>query len=360
MNKKFKILYAEDEVAASEVLVNIFNQFDFIDKVDVAHNGHDALELFNKNSDYDIVITDLKMPKKNGLELLQDIFKEKKPYTIITTAFEETEYLKEAIQLGVNKFFTKPLDVLQLVENIQEYYESVIKDLEYEHQKSMLEINSRLITLGEMIDSVIHQWTQPLSVISIENSGNEYVLRALGVTEQGVYESIENIDKNLKYLSETLDEFRSFARPDREKEDFLASKAVSKAMKILSYPIKMASLKIDVNVEEDFNILGYENQFAHILINLINNSRDAYKDNAIEDRVINITINKNGIIFKDFAGGVPDEIIDTIFDANVTSKDYGTGIGLYMSQKIAKNNDCLISVSKEGNSSIFEIKRIEV
>lgn len=355
---KLNILYAEDDKTGSEVLVDILKNFQMINRIDVALDGKRALDLFNKNKDYDVLITDLRMPKIDGIELIENIIKSKKIHTIITTAFEEIDYLKKAIELGVNKFITKPLDISQIVNNLQEYYEEKIKQIEYEHQKSVLEINSKLITMGEMIDSIVHQWSQPLSVISMENSANEYLLKASGFKDKYIYNSMQNIDLNVRHLHETLSDFRTFARPDLQKEHFWVSKSIDKALKIVSYPIKNNNINVKINLKEDFELDGFSNQFSHIIINLINNSKDAFKDNNISDRQINIKLKNEEIIFSDNAGGISEHIINQIFEPNITSKDYGTGIGMYMSKKIAFNNGCKISVKNTKIGAEFKINKI--
>lgn len=357
MSKKLNILYAEDDTTASETLSNILSNFDFIDRIDVANDGLEALNLFNENKDYDVLISDIKMPYINGIELISTISKKRKMHTIITTAFDENQYLKDAIELGVDKFISKPIDINNLIQNLESYYKGIIKEMEFEHQKSLLEMNSKLITMGEMIDSIAHQWSQPLAIIGLENSSNEILLEQMGIKDEDIFKSIENINLNVRHLHDTLSNFRTFVRPDKQKEKFWVSEYINKALKILVYPIKMNRLEVAVNIIEDFEIEGFPNQFSHIIINLINNSKDAFNDNNLEDRQIKIKVLKNEIVFTDNAGGIPENIIDNIFEQNVSSKDYGTGIGMYMSQKIAFNNGCKITVINIENGALFKVSK---
>lgn len=117
-----KVLYVEDEPMISEQIKMILE--DEVDEVFVANNGAEGLELFKKHKDdIDLVITDIQMPKLNGIEMIKEIKKivPNKPI-IITTAFTESEYLVEAIKLGVEKFLQKPIDLHELIDAMSRSY----------------------------------------------------------------------------------------------------------------------------------------------------------------------------------------------------------------------------------------------
>ena len=128
--KNITILYAEDEVALREITLNILKGF--TKEQFVAKNGAEGLELFKKNqSEIDLIITDVNMPIMNGLEMIREI-KSINPNIpiIVATAFSNTEYLLEAIDIGVDKYVLKPIDMkklLQLMSQSLLYHE--LKDL---------------------------------------------------------------------------------------------------------------------------------------------------------------------------------------------------------------------------------------
>lgn len=128
--KNITILYAEDEAALREITLNILKGF--TKKQFVAENGAQGLELFKQNeSEIDLIITDVNMPIMNGLEMIREI-KRINPNIpiIVATAFSNTEYLLEAIDIGVDKYVLKPIDMkklLQLMSQSLLYHE--LKDL---------------------------------------------------------------------------------------------------------------------------------------------------------------------------------------------------------------------------------------
>ena len=107
------ILYAEDEKTSREQLFGIFNLL--FKSVDTAFDGEDAFEQYSQQK-YDIVITDISMPRMNGIELIKKIKKQNPSQNIIIiSAHNNAEYLLEAIEMGVDSFIIKPLQMEQLI-----------------------------------------------------------------------------------------------------------------------------------------------------------------------------------------------------------------------------------------------------
>lgn len=226
---------------------------------------------------------------------------------------------------------------------------------EKKQYKSILEVNSKLITMGEMINNIAHQWLQPLSLIKIVNTTNEFKLKSINYEDEELLKNIDNINQNVEHLTETLNDFRTFLKPDKKPELFKVSSTINKSIKLLDYVIKINSLNINVIKNNDFELNGFASQFTHIFINLINNSKDAFLEKKIENRNIEIIILEDEIIYRDNAGGIDEHILHKIFNSNVTSKEHGTGIGMYMSQKIAENNNCEILIQNIKNGAEFRI-----
>ena len=121
-------------------------------------------------------------------------------------------------------------------------------------------------------------------------------------------------------------------------------------------------ITIEVNILDDFKIESIENEFKHVILNIINNSKDAFNENSTKDRKIIIFTQKNDssrkLMIQDNAGGIPEYIISTIFNANVTSKTdgKGTGIGLYMTKQIIEKYSGSINVKNANEGALFTIK----
>ncbi len=114
--KELSLLYVEDESAVREIFYEMMKRY--FKKVFVAKDGEEGLELFKKH-DPDIVITDIRMPKMNGLKMVEEIKKiDSEAFVIFITAFSDSEYLKEALELGAEGYMIKPLNKHKLIEKL--------------------------------------------------------------------------------------------------------------------------------------------------------------------------------------------------------------------------------------------------
>ncbi|HKM18613.1 MAG TPA: HAMP domain-containing sensor histidine kinase, partial [Aliarcobacter sp.] len=154
---------------------------------------------------------------------------------------------------------------------------------------------------------------------------------------------IEQIVDTAKYLSDTIDDFRDFFKPQKDKTKFSLVKSIEKSLSFIETTLKENCIKVEFNYE-DIDIIAYETELMQVFINIINNSKDAFIEKKIKNRVIFISIknfsNKILIEMKDNAGGVGDDILDKVFEPYFTTKHQysGTGIGLYMSSQIIKTH----------------------
>lgn len=124
--KKYSVLYVEDEQYIRESMEDVLEFF--FKKVDMAIDGIDGLERFDSYP-YDIIITDIQMPRMNGIDMIVELRKiSPRTPIILTTAFNEREYHAEAKRLGVDEYLLKPLSK----KNIEESFYKVAKSLEGE------------------------------------------------------------------------------------------------------------------------------------------------------------------------------------------------------------------------------------
>ncbi|AXH15313.1 hypothetical protein CP985_07315 [Malaciobacter mytili LMG 24559] len=202
---------------------------------------------------------------------------------------------------------------------------------------------SKMASMGEMLRNIAHQWRQPLSVISSSASGLKLKHELEILHQEEIPEFCDGILKSSKYLSDTIDDFTDFFKNQNQKANFSIKDAIQRAIILSSASLKNNDIELKTQIEE-VSIYGVENEFVQVLLNLINNAKDALKNIKIENKTITIKslIEKNllKISIKDNAGGVPLKFIDKIFEPYFTTKDklQGTGIGLYMSQEIITNH----------------------
>jgi len=197
---------------------------------------------------------------------------------------------------------------------------------------------SRQAAMGEMINYIAHQWRQPLNVIGllVQAMRADYVNGES--SHEGMEHSVEQILNLIRHMSSTIDDFRDFFKADKEPKPFNLKETASRAVSFISDTLTLNSIKLTLEAEDDLIVTGYPNEFSHVLLNILNNAREALTDRHIPSPRIIIRIHREGernvITIRDNAGGIPPEIVGKLFDPYVTTKESGTGIGLYMSKTI--------------------------
>lgn len=243
--------------------------------------------------------------------------------------------------------------VIKLLEkSFYEYREKILEEAQKNRQKdTILAQQSKMAAMGEMIANITHQWRQPLSVISTAVTGLKFEKEMDILKDDNFYRGMDSIHNSVMHLSKTIDDFRNFFKPNKDKINFNLKDVVEKTLKLLSSQFDINNIYFIKNCE-NIKIHGAENELVQVLINIINNSKDALK-NTDNKRLIFIDVfkqdNKVILLIKDTAGGINKSIINKVFEPYFTTKkDKGTGIGLYMSKQIiADSLNGEIAVSNE-------------
>ncbi|MEA3290023.1 MAG: ATP-binding protein, partial [Campylobacterota bacterium] len=267
----------------------------------------------------------------------------------------------------INQSDKQQRKLLELNEELDQYKnhleEKVEKEISKRKEKEkMLFQQSKLAAMGEMMDAVAHQWKQPINVINMQVDMMSYDFEDGLVNEKYINEFQENVFTQVKHMTSTLDEFRSFFRPNKEAEEFDVKTMIDKVLLLVKDEFIKNQIQIVVNDKKNFTLTGIENEFKHLIINIINNAKDAFNENNIKDREISINLLSDEagkkIEIQDNAGGIPDHVIGDIFKANVTTKEdgKGTGIGLYMSSQIAVKHNGELSVVNDNGGAKFIFK----
>jgi PAS domain S-box-containing protein len=203
---------------------------------------------------------------------------------------------------------------------------------------------SKLAALGEMIGNIAHQWRQPLSVVSTSATGMKLQKEHGILSDEQFYNYCDMINENSQYLSQTIDDFRNFIQGDMKPVKFNLKNDTDSFIKLVDGTIKRYNIQVILELEENINIQGYPNELIQCFINIFNNSKDALVENVDEDeRYIFIseynTDTQAMIVFKDNAGGIPNDILTKIFEPYFTTKgkSQGTGLGLHMSYNLIVN-----------------------
>jgi signal transduction histidine kinase len=199
--------------------------------------------------------------------------------------------------------------------------------------------------MGEMIGSIAHQWKQPISIISMSNNLLKLNREVKDFsTPKEIDNAMDNIDNSIHHLSQTIDDFRNFFNPTKEKCVYKISEALEDTLKLIDSQFKNNNIKIIKDINE-VELFGSKNELLQTLINLLKNAKDALLINTdLEKKYIFVSTYKEDnhlvIKIKDNANGIPIDIINNVFNPYFTTKEKtgGTGIGLYMCKQIIEGN----------------------
>ena len=221
---------------------------------------------------------------------------------------------------------------------------------------------SRLARVGTMISMIAHQWRQPLSEVSGILMELETATKFKKSNDKFVLECIKDSDKLLNYMSDTIDDFRNFFKPSKQKVRFSVKTACLNALSIVNASLNDFNIKINKDFQENVIVCGYPREFSQVILNLLLNCKDVFEDRKTINPQINFSskiINEEvKIIIEDNAGGINTENIDVIFEPYFTTKSSlkGTGLGLYMSNMIIeKNMNGKLNVTNSNTGAVFEI-----
>ena len=215
--------------------------------------------------------------------------------------------------------------------------------LKVKQKDKMITEQSKLAAMGEMLGNIAHQWRQPLSTISTGATGM-LAQKEYGLLKDEQFElTCKAINDNAQYLSRTIDDFKNFIQGDRTKKVFNLKQNIQSFIHLIEGSIKTHNIKLDLDVQEDITVDGYENELIQCFINIFNNSKDVLKERIPKNRLIRIsayTEENNTIIkFTDNGKGIPEDILPKIFEPYFTTKhkSQGTGLGLNMTYKFIVN-----------------------
>jgi signal transduction histidine kinase len=303
---------------------------------------------------------------------------------VITSHIVGVEFFDEYSYGSANTtgLFQKLLITVEQVRERERYLHKELEDkVSIIHKQNQdIIFQNRSAAMGEMIGNIAHQWRQPLHIIGLTLIEADFDLDDFGKIEkeQGtIY--LKNIQAQIDYLSQTIDDFRNFFNPQKEKipcniQDMVAY-VVSLTHKMLETKgILLTTDCVDTcgnknkgcikTCAQGMTVLGYPNELVQVLLNLISNSRDALSERKTQDPALRISwgYDNDGIAtiaISDNGGGVAEDVMPKIFDPYFSTKDkkQGTGIGLYMSKIIIQeHHDGSICVSNNEQGAIFTIK----
>lgn len=239
--------------------------------------------------------------------------------------------------------------------------ERVRQEVEANREKDHLLIQqSRLAAMGEMVHNIAHQWRQPLNSLGllIRNIRDDYDYGAL--TADSMRQATADAQRLLQRMSSTIDDFREFFRPDREKMIFDVGQAVRDAAFIVDSSLKHYNIALDLEIPLSVPAEGFPSQFSQAVLNLLMNAKEAIIDRGIEGGHIMVRVERSDgmarVSVADNGGGIAADVLPKVFDPYFTTKDKGSGIGLYMTKMIVeKNMSGTVTAGNAGQGARFEL-----
>jgi|GEM_PF-4463639 signal transduction histidine kinase len=209
---------------------------------------------------------------------------------------------------------------------------------------SMLIQQSRQASMGEMIGNIAHQWRQPLNTAALLVQELQMRCYEDQLDRPAVDKFADDLLGVIDQMSSTIDDFRDFFKPNKAKVEFSVEAAVLTALSFVEPAFKNHSIRVVVETANPGMLSGYPNEFSQVVLNILNNAQDVLVNAPADRRAVRLRLGrKEGrptVSIADSGGGIPDAIVEKIFDPYFTTKGpgKGTGIGLFLCKTIIERN----------------------
>jgi len=360
-------------IDANEAIANFFH---FLDSIDEFKSKYDCIcDLFENDVPDDSYINKklygdiswlehILLHKEKHFKVILNNGKENHHFSIVANKKfigQEGQFIVVVVLNDITNEVNSRKELAELNNNLEHMIDVKTKELQdlnnsletrideeleknREKDKQMIQ-QSRFAALGEMIGNIAHQWRQPLSAISSTASGIELQMEIGVASNEDIKKSYSDIKNYVQFLTQTIEDFRGFFKEDKTKVDFDMRNVLKNALAITNATYKDNNINVKLNIsDEPLTANGMPSELAQAFLNILNNARDAIIEKKPNFKGIYIysqnTENENTLYFQDNAGGIPDGILEKIFDPYFTTKhqSQGTGIGLYMSKDIVEKN----------------------
>ncbi|NVN99371.1 MAG: PAS domain S-box protein [Geobacteraceae bacterium] len=238
-------------------------------------------------------------------------------------------------------------------------------------QERLLANQARLVAMGEMIGAIAHQWRQPLATLAMIVQRMHAVGSMKSISQEQLDEFKTNAMRQIKYMTDTIEEFRGYYNTDKITEEFSPYKCIADAIKLFEPQFTPTGIKVQIKTNDtvDQTTMGFPNEFKQVILNLLGNARDAILESrtshgkpAVGRITVETSIKSGNMMIIDIGDngcGIQENIASRIFDPYFTTKEkqMGTGIGLYMSRMIMQESlGGSLSLQKSRDGAVFRIK----
>lgn len=245
-------------------------------------------------------------------------------------------------------------ELLDTISQLKEKEETI-----QEKDRQLFE-QSKRAEMGEMIGNIAHQWRQPLAIINtivgILQEKNSITI----LSQEELKKKLEKMQTRILYMSDTIEDFMNYYRPDKEKSNFRIIDALTQALEVAHTNKK---IKLTINGDRTLSLYGLKNEYAQVIVSILSNIHDLVIERKIENPEIDVILYKENsdaiLSITDNVGGIKDENLSKIFDPYFTTKhqSMGTGLGLYIAKMIIEDTmNGSLSVQNKNNGVTFTIR----
>ena len=227
---------------------------------------------------------------------------------------------------------------------------------------------SRFAAMGEMIEHIAHQWRQPLNVLALINQNFYFKIKLDTVAKDDAIQAHDKINEQLQYMSQTIDDFRNFSNPSKEKGLFCVEDVIQSTINLSDGSLKEAKIKTHLFSDKEHYVFGISQELTQVFMNLIKNTQDAVLDKNTQRPILKFSVRedeKNVFIrVQDNAGGIDADKIAKVFEVYFSTKGKGgSGLGLYMTKEIIQKSmqgSIHVENSKDGALFIISLPKGEM
>lgn len=363
-----KILLVDDDAKSIQVAMSILKDYNII----YAQSGQKALELVEHNQ-FDLILLDVVMPNMDGIEVCKTLKSNKLtkeiPIIFLTLKDEEKDIVK-GFEVGAVDYITKPFYPSVLLKRVESHLllsktlnnlKGVVSEQveQIREKDKVLNEQQKIKIMTDMIDSISLHWKRPLGMIKLYMQSIEYQTLQDNVDAKEVKNvALKAIDE-VESLNKTIDDFKDFFKHDNTKED-VNIKVMIDSILLLSkdFLIKdniLPTVTGDISLSININL----NEFRHVLMNLLNNSLDTFRNKSIENKFIEFSFSDESdyckLIYKDNAAGLDEDTFNSVFNPNFTFTNERIGAGLYLSKFIVENFNGEIRAKNLDDGVQFEL-----
>ena len=360
--RRYKLLVIDDLADNIALISNVLKEeYD----ITVATSAQLGLELARKEPKVDLILLDIVMPVMDGYEVCTAL--KAQPFTkdipiIFLTVLDETADVAKGFRVGGVDYVTKPFDPIVLKARVKTHcelsyqrtelrrfnqsLEMVVLERTRELEQTQLYVErlARQAALGDVIGMIAHQWRQPVAIISMIANNVLLDIALDKLSPEETTKEMNNISKQTQFLSSTIDNFRNFFKPSGEKQEIIVSSFFESLHSLMSAILSHHAIELRINTTSVETLYVYKNELLQVMVNLINNAKDAIVGHNVDKGVIELKtyVSDNDVVIEvnDNGGGIAPASMEKLAEPYFTTKGAkeGTGLGLYMSQMITQKH----------------------